>query len=322
MQRIRKIPNETSRHVLNRVLANAVDTGGADPPQSVLNFIARDLGLVLIHIRKVVVEPAVQRVTHLITIGMGRKQDAVLKPLDQMMLRRAVEPVIQRWIADPRMTRTDMISHLILNYFYSQRVRLLDQLPERSQITKVIFYAVVIDCVVAVIVGIWTPRLVTGINTIPVVVPRCQPHRRDSQLFQIRKVIDDAAKITTMIRARVAATVRCRRRQWRRIITAVSVRKPIRHNQVDYVVGVDALKMFGRIERRFNTKGNPGVAGGSLKHERVVAGPDRRANGYVDEQICASGIDPYIGNTQLRPGRFDARANQILPTYQQSDGID
>ena len=71
---VREIPNKRARHVLNRVLADAVEPGHADPPKRVLNFIARNFRLFLIHVRQVVVKPAVQRIAQFFLVGVRRKQ--------------------------------------------------------------------------------------------------------------------------------------------------------------------------------------------------------------------------------------------------------
>src|SRR3989442_4946177 len=75
-----------------------------------------------------------------------------------------------------------------------------------------IFYTVVIDRVIAMIVGIRAPGLIAGVHAIPVVVPGCQPQRGYSQLLEIGKMIDDAAKVAPVISAWVAAVLRRRTR--------------------------------------------------------------------------------------------------------------
>src|SRR5437870_5243206 len=63
MQGCVQIAYEGARHVLNSVLAYAVDASDADPPEGVLNLIARHFRLVLIHVRHIAREPAVERAT-------------------------------------------------------------------------------------------------------------------------------------------------------------------------------------------------------------------------------------------------------------------
>jgi len=45
------------------------------------------------------------------------------------MLRRAVEPIIERRISHPRMMRTNMIRHLILDHLQPQRIALFEPAP-------------------------------------------------------------------------------------------------------------------------------------------------------------------------------------------------
>ena len=98
VKRIREIANESSRQVLNRVLANAVNAGNAHPPQRILNFIARDFGLFLVHIRQVIAEPSIQSVAHFIAVRVRRQEHAVLKLFLHMVLGRAMKPITQRRI--------------------------------------------------------------------------------------------------------------------------------------------------------------------------------------------------------------------------------
>ena len=105
-------------------------------------------------------------------IGVRRKQHAVSELVELMLRERAVKPVGEWRIFDPRMLRADVICHLVLNDLYAECVRLLDQLAQRRQIAEAIFDGVVIDGVIAVIVSVWTPGLIAAVQAVPVVVPR------------------------------------------------------------------------------------------------------------------------------------------------------
>ena len=72
-------------------------------------------------------------------------------------------------------------------------------------IAKTIFDGVIINRMIAVIISVRTPRLVAVIHAIPVVVPGREPKSGHAQFFQIRKMIDDSAKIAAMISARIFA---------------------------------------------------------------------------------------------------------------------
>ena len=110
------------------------------------------------------------------------------------------------------MVRSDVIGHLILNHFQTDRVGLLNKFLQAGKISKVIFDAIVINRAVTVIRSIRAPGLIAIIHAVPVVVPRRQPQRGHAQVFEILKMIDDAAKIAPVIRAWVASIVSVRRR--------------------------------------------------------------------------------------------------------------
>ncbi len=57
------------------------------------------------------------------------------------------------------------------------------------------------------IVSVWTPGLIAGVYSIPVVVPGSQPEGSHAELFEVWKMIDDAAQVATVIGAGVLAVV-------------------------------------------------------------------------------------------------------------------
>src|SRR5436305_13696507 len=100
-----------------------------------------------------------------------------------MLLACAVKPVVERRIAGPRVARADVIRYLILYRLEAKRVRTLDQFAQRLKRTEAIFDAVIINRVIAVIIGARTPGLVARRHADPVVIPRRQPQRRHAELF-------------------------------------------------------------------------------------------------------------------------------------------
>ena len=82
-----------------------------------------------------------------------------------------MKPASQRRILYPGVLRTDMVGNLILNNFETQTMGFIDQFSQRREITETIFYGVIINGVVAVIISVRTPRLIAVIHAIPVVVP-------------------------------------------------------------------------------------------------------------------------------------------------------
>src|SRR5258705_7473890 len=97
------------------------------------------------------------------------------------------------------MVRPNVICHLVLNYFQPEGVCLFNQFPKRGQVAKMIFNAVVIDCVITMVISIRAPGLIALIDSIPVVIPRSQPQGGDTKLLQVRKMIDHTAQIATVI---------------------------------------------------------------------------------------------------------------------------
>src|SRR6266481_3367788 len=106
------------------------------------------------------------------------------------------------------MMRANMICHLVLNYFQPEGVCLFNQLPKRGQVAKMIFNAVVIDCVITMVISIRAPGLIALIDAVPVVIPRSQPQGGNTEFLQVRKMIDHTAQIATVIGTWVVSIVR------------------------------------------------------------------------------------------------------------------
>ena len=177
-----------------------------------------------------------------------------------MILLRAVEPVFERRVTDPSVLRADVVCDLVLNDLDSEGVRALYKFAQGLHRAEAVFDRVVVVGVVAVVVGVRTPRLATAVDAVPVVVPGREPDGRDAQLFQVRQAVDDAAEVAAVPRARVASVVRFRRSACGRVVRAVAVREAVGHDEVDNVVGRDALKIFIRVERRVDAEGEGRVA--------------------------------------------------------------
>src|SRR5688572_20669640 len=101
-----------------------------------------------------------------------REQDAVPEGVELMIGERAVKPVRERRIFDPRMLRAHVIGDLILNDFQAERMRLVDELAQGCEVAETIVNCEVIDRVITVVVSVRAPRLVATVNAVPVVVPR------------------------------------------------------------------------------------------------------------------------------------------------------
>ena len=63
-------------------------------------------------------------------------------------------------------------------------------------------------------------------------------------------MIDHAAQIAAMKGARVLPVIRRRRSIGRNIVGRIAIGKTIRHDQVDHILGRDALKVRRRVERQ------------------------------------------------------------------------
>src|SRR5438876_6529918 len=154
------------------------------------------------------------------------------------------------------MAGADMIRYLILNHFQSPRVGLPYQLLEDLEVAEAIFNCVIVYGVIAVIVGIWTPGLVAGVYSVPIVVPGCQPECSHAEVFEVRKVIDNAAQITAVKCPWIPAIVRFWGRISRRVVCRIPIGETVRHQQINYIIVSDTLKIVFGVKWRINGEMN------------------------------------------------------------------
>src|SRR6185295_16748406 len=102
--------------------------------------------------------------------------------------------------------RPGMICYLILNYLDAEPVRRINQLSQLRERAEVLFDFIEVHRAVAVIIRDRPPRcagsvriLLALIQVIDIVIPGREPDRSDAKIFEIREVINDSLKITSMI---------------------------------------------------------------------------------------------------------------------------
>src|SRR5207253_2874451 len=143
------ITPESSRRVLESVLANRVDAGDADPPHRVLNFVSGDLWIVLIQIRQDVDEPTIESFAPNLRCRVGITHRPGLPNISEMFLRSAIEPGRCWRIVYPGMIWPGVIRDLILDHFDPELMRLFHQLAQFHERPEMFFDAVEIDCPVS-----------------------------------------------------------------------------------------------------------------------------------------------------------------------------
>jgi hypothetical protein len=123
--------------------------------------------------------------------------------------------------------------------------------------------------------------------------------------------------------ARIAAVVRFGRRVAGRVVRRVAVGEAVGHDEVDHVVGRDALKVFGTVERLVDAEGEGRAARGGRERQLVVAGPGLGADAQVDEHVGAGGVHrlPEELERRARLGEH-AHVMKTLAADEQADGVD
>src|ERR1019366_4583796 len=265
--------------------ANAVDAGSSNPPQGVLNQVARHLRIVLVQIRKDVDEASIQRALLHLRGGMRIDQRPGAPGFCQVLRRGAVEPGGSGRVLHPRVVRTGVIGHLILYHLQALGVRLVHQLTEFLQVAEVLIDAIEIHRTVAVIIrdGLIVVAF-AFVQVVDVVVYRSEPERGDAQILQIRKVLRNAGEIAAMVVAALDAIVQSAA-DGGIVVGGVAVGEAVRHDEVDHVVAREALKAPGRRQWRDHREWRFNLTFGGGDFERIFARYGRLRNAEIHEQM-------------------------------------
>ena len=267
LDRRHPVAPEVARNIGQRVLADAIHSGGRNPPQRVLDDVARHFRIVLVEIGQDVDEPAVERASREGRRGVRVHQGPGLPGVGQMFLRRSVEPGGRGGIVHPRMIGTGVVRDLVQNDLDAERVRRFHELSEIGQVAQVLVDAVEVDGAVAVVVGDGLAVVFfLLVQVIHVVVDRIDPEGGDAQILEIRQMLDTPCKIAAVIIAGLAAveqTVRNRRI----VVGRVAIGEAIGHDQVDHIVGGKTLETVRRDKgaSSFERRGDSAIGGRNLQ---------------------------------------------------------
>src|SRR5690349_4889283 len=121
---------------------------------------------------------------------------------------------------------------------------------------------------------------------------------------------------------RVVAIVCFGWRVFRRVVGWIAVGEAIGHDEIDHVVGGDALKVRARVERWFKTERNHRTAARTLDKQRILPGTQRRADLDVYKKISAALVNRNLRRAQLRIRRNYFGATKIGSAKEQPDRVD
>ena len=169
----------------------------------------------------------------------------VRQVLERCCAPGAVEPRRRGRILDPGVIRARVIRHLVLNHLDAERVGAVHELAKLVKRPEVLLDAVEIDRAVAVVIrDCLTVVLLALVQMVDVVVNRREPDGGHPEIFQIGKVLDDPAEIAAVVIARLRAIVHAARDGWV-IVGRVAVGEAIGHQEIDDVIGREALEAAG-----------------------------------------------------------------------------
>ena len=182
--------------------------------------------------------------------------------------------------------------------------------------------AVEVDGAVAVVVG---DRLaVVGlalVQVIDVVVPGVEPKRRDAEVLQVRQAVDDPAQVAAVVVARLRAVEQASR-HGRVVVRRVAVREAVGHDEVDDVVGREALEAAVPRQGGEQLQRHGGGAGGRLQRDRPRARRGVRVDRHVDERVRPGVVHLHRPGREARPDHADRRPRQVRPAHQQPHRVD
>src|SRR5579864_820158 len=189
----------------------------------------------------------------------------------------------------------------------TKTVRIFDQILILRQCTKMLVNRIkVYGCVTVIIAR----------RVIVIVVNRIDPDCGDTEVVQIIKVLPDPAQITAVIRPRLRAVVSAGRLQ-RRVVRSIAIRESVRHDEVDHVVGTEALKAVGRRSAGSERERDTRRTSVPIKLQAHWSWLCSRGDIEPDKEVVTGffGSSPF--NSYARSLRVHLHAGQVLAFHQE-----
>ncbi len=305
-----------------RIPSRPVD---AHPPERVLDEVARHLLVVLVEVGQDVDEPARAASRPCVAArGVRVGERPGLPRVREVPLGGAAEPGGRGRVRDPGMVGPGVVGDLVLDDLQSLAVRRVHQLAQRRERAEVLLDAVEVDGAVAVVVG---DRLsvvaLLLVQVVHVVVPGIEPERGDAQVLQVGQALDDPLEVAAVVVAGARAVEEAPRGR-RVVVAGIPVREAVGHDQVDHVVGREALEAPCARERRQDLEGRlvrcrpanaPGGAAGRAlrprRSSRPRTGSSPRAFARTSADADARRPAPRRSRPARRRPRISSRTGLI-----------
>ena len=183
-----------------------------------------------------------------------------------------------------------------------------------------LFHAVVIDRAVAVVVG---HRLAAValllIEPVVVVIPRVQPDCGDSQIPQIRCMVQHAPQVAAVVEAWIGA-VQQALRNGRIVVGWIAVGEAVGHDQVEEVGRREALHLPGAVGRIQHFEVDVlRAAAGECEMQPVFARSGHGRDGQVREEVGSTLAGCEVSGAE-RGLRYELRLPQVAAVHQQANG--
>src|SRR5579864_1107737 len=159
-----------------------------------------------------------------------------------MFLYGSVEPGGRWGIGRPGMVGSGVVGDLVLNDLQAERVGGIDEPLKGGEVTEVLVDAIEVDGAVAVVIGDGLAVILfTFVQVIYVVVDRSDPESRDAEILEVREMLQYPLKIASVIVTGLAPIVQTAR-DGRIVVGWIAIGKTVGHDEVDHIVGREALK--------------------------------------------------------------------------------
>ncbi len=221
-----------------------------------------------------------------------------------------------------------VIGYLILNDFNSKAVSCIDELAQLREGSEVFFDAVEVNGAVSVIIG---DRLLGSagpvgillelVQVIDVVVPRCKPDGRDAEALQIRQMVDYALDVAAVIVAGLRSVIESPR-GYRVVVGRIPVREAVRHDEVNHVIGVEALKATLARKRRGDLERRLGCAHRRCDAQSPATRCCIRVDLHINENIGSQRVNSREPGLDSEAGGFHSRVCKVASSNHHAHRID
>ena len=278
---------EEGVHIRMGILADTVDAGVLDPPDTVLDQVVGDQRIVLVQVGHTAVEPAVGEE---FALGRSRvridRRPLVVAGADEGVVE--IEPVAGRQVAHPPVAAAAVVEDHVHDDLHAAGVGLVNEVDVLLHGAEARIDVIVVRDGVAVV----------GAGV--VLLDRVEPDGRHAQVVDVVEMVHDTLDVTAVTAAGAAAVGAG---AFDGVVVRVAICETVRGDEVQDVIGGETLGAgFRAAGLQFERLDRPAVL--AVEDNVDLAGPGSRRDVEIQENVVrVLGLDNVLdGDAGIRDG--------------------